>query len=67
MCDQIQAFNVKELRTATFSIGDRKAPGPDGIPPEAIKIIAKERPFLLLNMYNTCLLAGVFGKRWART
>ena len=29
-----------------------------------IKLIAKEHTFLLLNMYNACLLAGIFPKRW---
>ena len=46
------------------SLGNRKAPVMDGIPVEAIKTIAKERPFLLLNMSNTCLLAAVVSKRW---
>ena len=43
-------------------MGTRKAPGPDGIPAEVILSIAKERPYLLLNMFNACLLAGVNGR-----
>ena len=57
-------FKAEELCTAALSMDNRKAPGPDGIPVEAIKLIAMKRPFLLLNMFDTCLLARVFGKRW---
>lgn len=60
----VPAFSVAEMRAAAASIGNRKAPGPDGIPAEVIKLIAKEFPYLLLNMYNLCLRAGVFGSRW---
>ena len=59
-------FSVDELSEAVDSMGTRKAPGPDGIPAEVILTIAKERPYLLLNMFNACLLAGVFGQRWKR-
>ena len=46
--------------------GTRKALGPDRIPAEVIMTIARERPYLLLNMFNACLLAGIFGQRWKR-
>ena len=62
--EEIELFKVEELRAAAFSMGNRKSPGPDGISTKVIKLITKGRPFLLLNMYNTCLLAGIFPKRW---
>ena len=43
---------------------NRKAPGPDGIPAEVLKCISVKAPSLLLNMYNACLLTGVFGTPW---
>ena len=64
--EEIPIFNLEELQAAVITLGNRKAPGPDRIPTEVLKIIAKEAPYLLLNMYNACLLAGVFPKRWKR-
>lgn len=63
---EIPPFTVEELRSAAGTLSNRKAPGPDGIPNEVLKIVAKEHPFLLLNMYNACLRAGVFSPRWKR-
>ena len=62
--EEISTFTVDELNAAVHSTGTRKAPGPDEIPTEFIEAIAKESPYLLLNMFNACLLAGVFGQRW---
>lgn len=64
MDTQLQLFTIDEMHSAVQSLGNRKAPGPDGIPVEIYKIIVAEHPLILLNMYNTCLLAGVFPKRW---
>nr|CAH7768806.1 unnamed protein product [Callosobruchus chinensis] len=60
----IPPFTLEELKSATESLKCRKAPGPDAIPVEVIKLAAEERPTILLNVYNACLLNGVFPKRW---
>lgn len=57
-------FSVEELIKATNSMRNRKAPGPDGIPSEVLKILARERPQLLLTMYNACLTQGIFPESW---
>ena len=61
--EEITTSTVHEPNTTVQSTGTRKAPGPDGIPTEVNGTIAKERPYLLLNMFNVCLLAGVSGQR----
>lgn len=60
----VPVFTVGEVQASAKTLGNRKAPGPDGIPVEVVKEIAKECPYLLLNMYNSCLRAGIFGQRW---
>ena len=53
-------INLGEMRAVTGTLGNQKAPEPDEIPTEVITIIAKQAPYLLLNIYNACLLTGVF-------
>ena len=48
---EIPLFSVKEVAAVTNIFGNRKASGPDGIAIEVTKILAKQCPFLLLNMY----------------
>src|SRR5204862_7589276 len=43
---------------------NNRAPGPDGIPAEALKVAMGSHPHLLLRMFNACLVAGVFPSRW---
>lgn len=57
-------FSEAELMEAAKNIQNHKAPGPDGIPPEAMKITARVCPQLLLDMYNACLKTGIFCSRW---
>lgn len=59
-------FSIQELQTAAQSLKNNKAPGPDGIPTEVIKVIAAQRPEILLKMYNTCLEEGVFPEQWKK-
>ncbi|KAL7724943.1 hypothetical protein ACLKA6_002307 [Drosophila palustris] len=39
-----QPISVDEVKSATKRIGDRKAPGPDGIPNKALKLAVSTRP-----------------------
>lgn len=57
-------FSVSELNEAVQSMANGKAPGPDGVPIEVVKIVARDYPHLLLNMYNSCLRVGLFSCRW---
>lgn len=48
-------FNMKELRQAANRIKVGRAPGPDKIIPEAIKITTQIVPEELLQLYNNLL------------
>ena len=64
ICHEIPLFSEVELMKAVGSLQTKKAPGPDGVPAEALKVAAKASPKLLLDMYNSCLQEGIFPKRW---
>lgn len=57
-------FTEEELRTAAKSLKGNKAPGPDGVPSEVLKLIAENRPNALLGVYNACIAQGVFPNQW---
>ena len=59
-------FSAEELKVAAVGLKPGKAPGPDGIPPEVIREIAKQRPELLLGMYNACLRECIFPEIWKK-
>ena len=62
--ENIPLFDARELRLAVSSLQNNKAPGPDGIPAEALKAVERSNPELLLEMFNSCLKAGSFPTRW---
>ena len=45
-------------------MGNKKAPGPDGIPNIALKKTIKIAPEMFLHMYNRCLKEGYFPAKW---
>lgn len=53
-----------ELINAARCLKNNKAPGPDGISNEALKTIVALKPDALIDVYNTCLLGGVFPRVW---
>ena len=57
-------FTEGELLIAVRSFKSKKAPGPDGLPAEVLKAAVEGHTDLFLKMYNDCLQAGVFPKRW---
>ena len=61
--EDIPAFTKAQLRIAIRSLKSGKAPGPDGIPVEVFKAIVSRSPETLLNVYNVCLMEGVFSSR----
>ncbi|XP_031781789.1 uncharacterized protein LOC116416713 [Nasonia vitripennis] len=61
--DEIPPFTEGELIAATSSLKSGRAPGLDGIPAEMLKVVAIQRPELILEMYNLCLIQGVFSSR----
>ncbi|KAM8702009.1 hypothetical protein ACLKA7_000210 [Drosophila subpalustris] len=50
-----QPISVDEVKSATKRIGDRKAPGPDGIPNKALKLAISTQPEVFVNIFNKIL------------
>lgn len=57
-------FSSGELREAAKSLKLGKAPGPDMIPNEVLKLVVEEWPEFLLETYNACLRDGRFPNCW---
>lgn len=60
----VPVFTEDELIEATASLKAGKAPGPDGVPGEVLRLMARLRPGILLDMYNECLKTGTVSTRW---
>jgi hypothetical protein len=48
------------------SMGNKKAPGEDGITSEIYKIVFEIFPNYITAIYNGCLKRGIFRLRWKR-
>jgi hypothetical protein len=59
-------FPIEEIRKAIESMGNKKAPGEDGITGEIYKSTFKIFPNYVTAMYNRCLRRGVSPTRWKR-
>ena len=54
----------EEVLAACTGIGDRKTPGPDGIPNRALKAAIRLRPDMFARVFHRCFVEGVFPRRW---
>jgi len=59
-------FTTQEVKNAVQDMGNKKAPGGDGIPNEVWKSVVTILPKYLTAIYNGCLKAGVFPNRWKK-
>jgi len=57
-------FAVEDLKQAGLNLPRGKAPGPDGVPDEVLRVIVKVRPELLLPTFIACLRTGQFLESW---
>lgn len=57
-------FSGEELVRALNKIKNRKAPGPDGVPTEILKICVNARPDIFISMFNECMITSRFPKIW---
>lgn len=64
MTKQVTPFTLEELIDATAKIKLGKAPGPDQIPPEAVKVAVAVIPDAILGIMNTLLRAQEFPDIW---
>lgn len=61
---EIPCFTLEELKAASSKLKTRKTPGPDGIPPEAVRLAAEVQPEKVLEAMNETLLGDYFPDDW---
>jgi hypothetical protein len=61
-----EMFTEEELEVAVGRLAKRKAPGPDGIPPEAVRTATRMAPRVILAVMNGALEGRTFPERWRR-
>jgi hypothetical protein len=61
-----EKFTIQEFTNVVQDMGNKKAPGEDGIPNEVWKCVVAILPKYLTAIYNGCLKEGVFPKRWKK-
>ncbi|CAH2092422.1 unnamed protein product [Euphydryas editha] len=62
--EEIPLITEEELLEACDRVGNAKAPGLDGIPNIALKAAIRAVPSLFLDVYNKCLIEGLFPLKW---
>ena len=65
--DDDKEFTVLEIRNPIESLGNKKAPGEDGIKGEIYKSSFENFPSYITAIYYGCRNRGVFPTRWKRT
>ena len=61
-----KGFTQEEVRRAIVGLKLKKAPGPNGITNEVVKLIFKAIPKTITLLYNECLRKGSFPAKWKR-
>lgn len=56
----------EELIEAVRALKSNKAPGPDGIPNQVLKVAVKENPDMFRTALQRCVDDGIFPDRWKR-
>jgi len=56
----------EEVQLAARRIKNKISPGPDGIPNEAMKLLAAKRPEILVSVFNKCVREGHFPVAWKK-
>nr|CAI5867911.1 unnamed protein product [Callosobruchus analis] len=64
MCTEVEVFSVDDLMKAVPKMKVGKAPGPDGIPTEVVKLFAERFLDACLHMMNRLFLQDTFPKIW---
>lgn len=62
--ENIEEFTMDELISVLIRTKKKKAPGPDGITPEILKIAIEAMPQYVLDAFNKILKAGIFPDEW---
>lgn len=53
-------ISEEEVRKVTRDIPSNKAPGPDGIPGKAVKLLVRNKADAVSRVLNKCLKQGIF-------
>ena len=64
MEESIPPITLEELKITCSRLGNKKAPGPDGIPNIVLKKAISIASDTFLHMYNRCLQEGYFPAKW---
>lgn len=62
----IPFFPEEELEEARKKMRPKKSPGPDGIPPEAVKVASEIHPTKVLHALNSALMNECFPDDWKK-
>lgn len=62
--EEVHGFTERELAQAIKAMKNGKAPGPDGVTVEAVKIFHQACPEKMLEMFNKMLVRGKFPTEW---
>lgn len=60
----VPLFTRSALIEASKKVKEKKAPGPDNLPPEVVKEVIKTQPDTLLKTLNGLLAEGIFPREW---
>lgn len=60
----VPPVTTQEVTAAVDRLPPRKAPGPDLVPNEVIKLVFTKFPDVFVRCYNECLNSGTFPARW---
>lgn len=60
----IPQLTNKEVIDACMKFGDKKTPGPDGIPNKVFKLAVKTRTDMFIQVFEKCLQEGIFPDSW---
>jgi hypothetical protein len=64
---RIPPVTNQEVEAASARLRIGKAPGPDGVPNEVLKVAVKTRPEMFQKIFSQCMIDGVFPIPWKRT
>jgi hypothetical protein len=65
--DDDEKFTIQEVTNVVMGMGNKKAPGEDGMPNKMWKGVVAILPKYLTAIYNGFLKEGVFPKRWKKS
>lgn len=57
-------IDLSEIEMAIKAMKMRKAPGPDEVPPSAVKRLWQAKPRVLRDLFGDCLRSGIFPRVW---